>query len=111
MTEAKAVAFRATADRRETLANLRQAFRDAGDDSPLLDVPADVVRPFAGLGYGYLLVDTLFDARTTTACSTPRAFWADVSAAVQALANPDTGGTSTAHLRAAAEKLRPPASR
>src|SRR5579885_1209189 len=45
--EAKAVAFRAATGREETLANLRQAFRDAGADSPLLDLPPEVVRQFS----------------------------------------------------------------
>ncbi|HVK16987.1 MAG TPA: hypothetical protein VM533_08560, partial [Fimbriiglobus sp.] len=104
--EAKAISFRATTDRRETLANLRQALRDAGDESPLPDVSDDVARSFAGLGYGYLLVDTLFEASDHDRLLDAEGFWADVSAAVQALTSPDTAGEAMTHLRAAAEKLR-----
>ncbi len=100
---ANAVAFRATADRRETLENLRRALRDAGDESPLLEVPDDVARSFAGLGYGYLLVETLFDASEHDHLLDAEGFWADVTAAVQTLTS---AGEVTPHLRAAAEKLR-----
>src|SRR4029077_11396429 len=60
--QAKAVAFRAAPDRAVTLDTLKQACRDADRESPGFDLPAETVRLFAGLGYGYLLVETLFDA-------------------------------------------------
>jgi hypothetical protein len=102
--EAKAVSFRTTADRAETLENLKRALREAADDSPRIDASAEVFRQFAGLGYGYLLVETLCDASEHDHLLDAAGFWADVTAAVQAVGNPDAG--PTAHLRAAAEKLR-----
>src|SRR5437667_5770862 len=53
---AGAVVFAATADRAATLANLVAALREThgGDDRvrKLLDLPADRVAPFLGIGYG-----------------------------------------------------------
>ncbi|OWK45034.1 hypothetical protein [Fimbriiglobus ruber] len=106
VTDARAVAFRATADSAATRDNLLRALRDAGETSPLLDAPADAIRTFAGLGYGYLIVDGLFDAADHEKLLDADGFWADITAAVGALSAPDAASTVTAHLRTAAEKLR-----
>ncbi len=98
--DARAVAFRSTPDRDETLRNLVQALRDAGVESGLLDAPAETVRLFAALGYGYLLVESLFDAMDHEHLLDAERFWADVQAAVANL------GEARTHLRSAAEKLR-----
>src|SRR5262249_15047671 len=52
---AGAVVFTATDDRGKTFDNLRAALGAAGDDRirRLLDLPADRVRPFLGIGYGF----------------------------------------------------------
>ena len=99
--DAKAIAFRAAPDRTATFDALKQAFRDAGRDSPLFDLPAETVRLFAGLGYGYLLVESLFDAAEHDHLLDAAGFWADVTAAVQVAAT-----DPVPHLKAAAEKLR-----
>lgn len=103
---AMGIAFPAVSDPSETLANLTRAFRDAGQDSPLLELPPEVVRRFAAVGYGYLLVETLFDAAEHEHLLDAAGFWADVTAAVQSLGNTDEPGQVTQHLRDAAEKLR-----
>jgi hypothetical protein len=63
---AGAVAFRAGPDRQATFDNLRAALggRPGEPDEArrLLDLPADRVAPFLGLGLGYLIVDGLFEA-------------------------------------------------
>ena len=103
--EAGAVTFAATADRGETLENLLDALRAKGRDGPLLGLPDDRVRPFLALGFGYLLVESLFDAMDHDHLLDVPAFWADVAAAVEAAGRPDGGEDVRARLRAAAEQL------
>src|SRR5438270_377282 len=52
--DAGAVAFRCTLDRETTLGNLRAALRARGERADLLDLPADRVAPFFGLGFGHM---------------------------------------------------------
>src|SRR5437868_5703912 len=63
--DAGAVAFRSTMDRETTLANLRQALEalPAEIQSPrhLYDLDPARVAPFFGIGFGYLMVDALFE--------------------------------------------------
>ena len=106
VTEAKAIAFTATPDRGTTLANLRTAFTNVGQTSPLLDLAPDVVRQFAAIGYGYLLVESLFDASDHEHLLDAEGFWADVQNAVQAAHSPDASADVLKHLRDAADKLR-----
>jgi hypothetical protein len=109
---AHAVKFAATSDRAESIKLLKEALRDSNQAGPLIDAPDDTVRLFAALGIGYLLVDSLFDAMDHEKLLDPLAFWADVSAAVEALASggsqpPDAEPVSfEVHLKAAAEKLQ-----
>lgn len=100
--EAKSIVVRATASRTETLERLLTALREAGQTGPLLEAPADAVRLFAGLGYGYALLDTLYEAMDHEKLVDGPGFWADVVAAVETLA---AGGDYRLHLRLAAEKL------
>jgi hypothetical protein len=92
---ARSVAFRAAADRQETLANLASAV-----DGVRLEWPADTVRFFFGLGLAYLVVDTLFEAMEHQRLLDVDAFWKDVQAAVR---EPKSAVT---HLQAAAGKLQ-----
>ncbi|MBN9523132.1 hypothetical protein J0H58_32230, partial [bacterium] len=100
---AGAVAFPGTADRRESVENLKDALRERGEAGPLFDLPDETVRLFAGLGFGYLLVDSLFEAANHDRLLDAEAFWADVGAAVAAAGE---GGDARTPLVAAAEKLR-----
>jgi hypothetical protein len=101
---AAAVVFHPSASRAETLDELRRALRARGHESPLLDAPDDVARVFAGLGFGYLLVDMLFEAMDHERLLDAAAFWADVTAAVEAAGRNDESHRD--HLKAAAEKLQ-----
>ena len=101
---ANAVVFHPTPDRAETLDRLKQALRDAGQGGPLLDAPDDAVRLFAGLGLGYLLVDTLYEAMDHQRLLDADGFRADVLAAVDAVGRNDPAFRD--HLKAAAEKLQ-----
>ena len=92
VSAAGGVTFRATADRAATLAALGEAL------GGLPDVSADVLMAFAGVGYGYLVVDTLYDAASHDRLLDADGFWADVTAA--------TAGDPLTHLKAAADKLK-----
>ncbi|MFO0847492.1 MAG: hypothetical protein U0871_02870 [Gemmataceae bacterium] len=104
--EANAIRVVATPDRQAVMADLREAMGDGEEAARLFAAPADVVQAFAGLGYGYLVVDTLFEAASHDRLLDADGFWADVSAAVQAVLNPDDASGIWTHLKAAAEKLK-----
>lgn len=101
--QAPAYVFESTADREETLARLLDVLPRSAADEPLSNLPAEVVRPFWGLGFGYLLLDGLYEAADHQRLLDESAFWADVTAAVAAAASHDPAYRD--HLRAAAEKL------
>ncbi|MFL5340113.1 MAG: hypothetical protein ACJ8F7_08170 [Gemmataceae bacterium] len=103
--DAGAVAFTATSSRDETVANLRQAY-PAVDTTPeavaRLELPAERVRPFLAVGFGYLIVEHLFDAMHHEHLLATGDFWQDVQNAVSAAADAET---CRKHLQAAADKL------
>jgi hypothetical protein len=101
--QAGAAAFHAVADRGGTLDRLKEALAENGQDVRLFDAPAGAVRLFAGLGFGYVLVDTLFEAMSHDRLLDAGAFWADVTAAVEAVGQGEDYRTP---LKAAAEQLR-----
>jgi hypothetical protein len=107
---AQAVRFASSSDRTESMKLLKDALGEQG--GPLLEAPDEVVHMFAGLGLGFLLVDSLFEAMDHEKLLDQGAFWADVSEAV-ALASggrlppeSEPGRTFETCLRAAAEKLQ-----
>lgn len=103
VVEAKSIVFKATASRVETIERLLNALRDAGQSGPLLDAPTEAVRLFAGLGYGYVMLDTLYEAMDHEKLLDAAGFWSDVTGAVEALSR---GENYKEHLKSAAEKLR-----
>jgi hypothetical protein len=104
VARAPASVFDATADRAETVGNLLTALKENGDTSALLDAPQDVVRAFRALGFGYLVLDNLYEAADHVRLLDAPAFWADVTAAVEAASRGEPAYRD--HLKAAAEKLR-----
>lgn len=103
VTAAGAVAFAGTADRRESIANLKDALASRGEAGPVFDVPPETLRLFTGVGFGYLLVDSLYEAADHDRLLDADSFWADVSAAVQAAGE---NGNVREPLARAAEQLR-----
>lgn len=79
---ANAVAFSATANREETVANAMQSLHAVGQGIP--DCPADVAGLYAAIGLGYLIVETWFDAAEHEHLLDRESFWSAVIAATQA---------------------------
>ena len=100
---AGAVRYPSSTDRSESVEFLKTALREKDAASPLLDAPEEVVRLFAGLGLGYLLVDSLFEAMDHEKLLDAAGFWSDVTAAVEAA---NQNADYQLHLKAAAEKLQ-----
>ncbi len=102
------LAFRATMDRQATLMNLREALRGWGERAlpslPLLDLQAERVAPFFGIGFGHLHVEALFEAMSHENLLASSEFWQEVSAAVAALGGTDPDAPRQ-HLQSAADRL------
>ncbi len=88
--DAGAITFRATPDRRTTLANLKDALRAHAPPSEgweaLVDSPPEKVAPFFGLGLGYLLLSSLSEAMEHENLLDQAAFWDDIRCALSSLA-------------------------
>jgi hypothetical protein len=112
--DAGAVAFRSTGDRDWTLSNLRAALEtakfaevdaDLGKRSrELLEVPAERLAPFLGIGFGYLIVETLFEAMEHEKLLASADLWHAVQEAVSKLIDPDAEAFRQ-HLKGAADVL------
>jgi hypothetical protein len=105
---AGALAFHTVADRQSTLTNLRDAIRKRHPDDP---APAELaasereqVQPFFGIGFGYLMVEGLFEAMEHENLIATSELWRDVQAAVAAFFQSDTT-LCNQHLQAAAQQL------
>ena len=93
--EAGGVEYTATESAEETAAKLREALGDA----PRADASPELVARLAAIGFGYLLIDGLFEAADHDRLLDAEGFWTDVQ---NAIAEPDR---SEAHLSEAANKL------
>ncbi len=117
--EAGALVFRATADRAETLANLVRAVRERVEEErasngeaeapsfvatePLLDLGPDQLRPFFGIGFGYVQLLSLFEAMDHESLLAGAEFWNDIQhAAATSLTNAEA---MRAGLQSAADRL------
>lgn len=104
---AGAVVFTATDDRAATFDNLRAAFAAAaaGDDRlrKLLDLPPDRVGPFLGIGYGYAVLEALFEASSHDSVLPHEELLADLKSAIDSIDDPDASRT---HLQSAADRLQ-----
>jgi hypothetical protein len=101
--DARSIVLRATPSRAETTERLLTALRESGQTGVLFDAPAEAVRLFAGLGYGYAMLDTLYEAMDHEKLLDAPGFWSDVVAARDAL---ERGESYIEHLKSAAEKLQ-----
>jgi hypothetical protein len=127
--DAGALAFRAGPDRGKALENLKEALRnwqsatstadqppsnenaEAAAASPppdystaLLDLGPDQIAPFFGIGLGFLLVNSLFEAMEHENLLAAADLWQDVLLATEAITKGDAEA-SRQQLQAAAERL------
>jgi len=105
--QAGALSFQATADRAETLANLRAALRTEeqlpAELASRLDVPIELARPFFGIGLGYHHLEALCEAMSHENLLSPADLWQDVQKALAAL--PEGLDAVRRLLQAAADRL------
>ena len=112
-----AVRFPAHTTREATLGAFKETLREAmaSDegrphfDKPeigrLLDLPDDHVQPFFGLAFGYMMIDSLFEAMDHEKLLDVAGFWADVQQAIQSILDNAGADLIDGHLRSAATKL------
>lgn len=98
-----AAIFESNDSRKETIANLLDALKEFGEPVLLADAPDEVVRAFSGLGFGYLLLDNLFEAADHARLLDTAGFWSDVQSALECTTRRDA--EYRVHLKSAAEKL------
>jgi hypothetical protein len=104
--EAGAVAFRAGPDRAATLENLRQALETSALSTQHSALSTEV-GPFFGIGLGYLVIDTLYEAMEHEKMLAEAELLHDLQEGVTALAagGPDAEDLCRRHLQAAADRL------
>src|SRR5262249_50271969 len=109
--EAGAAAFRSTDDRPATLAAVQEVLQTVGPEPgeaaaglPLFGLPWEKVRPFLGIGFGFLHINALFEAMEHENLLAVNELWQDVQEALNALADPDAEAFRR-HLQAAAGRL------
>jgi hypothetical protein len=106
--DAGAVAFRATADRMTTLVNLREALQSHAQATAVpprfLDLEGSRVAPFFGIGFGYAMIEALFEAMEHEKTLSTGEFWQAVQSAIAALDDQDAG-VCRRHLQSAADQL------
>jgi len=104
-----ALAFRATPDRDLTLHNLKTALRDMANPEPrsleLTDLPRELVAPLVGVGFGYVMIDTLFEAMEHENLLAGADLWIEVQAGLAAIGGPEAETVFQARLQAAVELL------
>lgn len=98
--DAGSYAFRATPERESTVSNLMEALVDTS----LRDLPADRVRPFMGVGFGFMMVNALYEVMEHENLLSVAEFWQDVQHAADTVTDPDAE-IFLRHLRAAADRL------
>jgi hypothetical protein len=101
---AGAVAFRAGSERDATLDNLRAALRPQAEADPYLDLPNSLAAPFFGVGFGYLMIEALYEAMEHENLIATAEIWQEVQAAALALATDQSAARD--HLKVAAERLQ-----
>ena len=86
--QAGAVAISASPDLAECQRLLLAGLAEAGAGDAFTETPADLLRYFTAIGYGYLLVEFLFDAMDHEHLLDADGFWADIQQAVGVLRGP-----------------------
>lgn len=71
----------------------------------LLELPEEAVQPFYGLGFGYMMIDTLFEAMDHDKLLDLAGFWSDIQLGIQTLLDKAPAEETENHLKNAAQKL------
>jgi hypothetical protein len=104
-----AASFKANPDRQLTLEQLTQSLSRWAENSPertaLINLDHTRIAPFLSLGFGYLMVDTLFEAMQHEKLLNVAEFWDEIQKGIQALADPDPEAYRKP-LQSAAERLQ-----
>ena len=104
--DAGAVCFRATPDRAATISNLLAELKSLSEESnattPLLGWEKEKTASYFALGFGYRVMEALFEAMEHENVLSTADFWVDIQAALAAEGDPDG---SRKHLQAAADRL------
>src|SRR5262249_36581287 len=104
--EAGAISFRTSSDRAATFTNLLAALRSQADESskiwPLLSLENEKTAPFLGLGFGFQIIEMLFESLEHEHVLSWTDFWLDIQSALAVVADFDA---SRKHLQAAADRL------
>jgi hypothetical protein len=107
---AGALRFRCGSDRTETIAALKAAVQASTHFSDpetrgLLELPLEKFRPFFAVGFGYLMLESLFDAMEHEHLLAMDEFWNHVKQAAQALLKPEGDAEVRNHLEEAVKRL------
>jgi alpha-mannosidase len=101
-----AVSFRATPVRDTTVSNMLEALKNLSNEpdktTPLLEWGKEKAAPYFALGFGYRVIEALFEAMEHENVLSTADFWLDIQAALAAGSDPDA---SRKHLQAAADRL------
>ena len=81
LTAAGAFSYHAAADKDKTLARVREGLSAAHTNAALWDLPAEKLAPFFALGYGFAVVNTLFEAMEHQNVLVVADFWSGVQRA------------------------------
>jgi hypothetical protein len=106
--DAGALAFRCTLDRATTLTNLYEAMRNRIEPAlvHLLDLPPEKLGPFFGIGLGYIVVESLFEAMSHDNLLATSELWSAVQEAIASLSNTDDPEAWRRQLQIAADRLQ-----
>ena len=96
-------------DRQNTFQSLQDSLRASNpseDHLLLLDLPADKIAPFTGIGLGYVVIDALYEAMSHEHQLDKPGFWKDVQEGLKSLLENPQENTYRIHLQSAADKLQ-----
>ena len=105
LTAVGAFSYHANPDRGQTLARQREGMAGAPTNGALWDLPAEKLAPFFALGYGFAVINTLFEAMEHQNVLVVADFWNGVQRAAEAASRGDQAALEEG-LRAAADCLR-----
>ncbi len=105
LVDVGAFSYKAVPDKSLTLTRMREALAGATANGALWDLPAESLAPFFALGFGFAVINTLFEAMEHENVLAVADFWKGMQQAAEAVASGDQTAADQG-LRAAADCLR-----